>query len=91
MSMTVNELYNEIGVESPMKILSAYNGRVLCYSFNLEKEKHQALGERIILNIWAEINVSKRLGFGNYADVILCAYVDGTPEYEKEYKEAQPI
>ena len=89
MSMTVNELYNEIGVKSPMKILSAYNGRVLCYNFNLENEKHQALGERIILDIWAEINVSKRLGFGNYADVILCAYVDGAPEYEKSVKECR--
>ena len=89
MSMTVNELYNEIGVKSPMKILSAYDGRVLCYNFNPEKEKHQVLGERRILDIWAEINVSKRLGFGNYADVILCAYVDGTPEYEKSVKECR--
>ena len=90
MSMTVNELYSEIGVRSPMKILSAYNGRVLCYNFNPEKEKHQALGERRILDIWAEIRISQSAGFGNFADVILCAYVDGVPEYEKSVKEAQP-
>lgn len=90
MSMTVNELYDEIEVRSPMKILSAYSGKVLCYNFNPEKEKHQALGERRILDIWAEIRVSQNAGFGNFANVILCAYVDGAPEYEKEHKEAQP-
>lgn len=90
MSMTVNELYNEIGVRSPMKILSAYDGRVLCYNFNPEKEKHQVLGERRILDIWAEIKATQNVGYGNYAGVILCAYVDGAPEYEKEHKEAQP-
>ena len=89
MSMTVNELYSEIGIQSPMKILSSYNGKVLCYNFSPEKEKHQALGERIILDIWAEIRISQNAGFGNFADVILCAYVDGAPEYEKKYKEAQ--
>lgn len=60
MSMTVNELYSEIGIQSPM------------------------------IDIWAEIKVNKCGGYGNYADVILCAYVDGAPEYEKEHKEAQP-
>ena len=90
MSMTVNELYSEIGVRSPMKILDAYNGRVLCYNFNPDKEKHQALGERRILDIWAEIRISQSAGFGNFADVILCAYVDGVPEYEKSVKEARP-
>ena len=90
MSMTVNELYSEIGIQSPMKILSSYNGKVLCYNFSPEKEKHQALGKRKILDIWAEIRVNKCAGYGNYADVILCAYVDGAPEYEKEHKEAQP-
>ena len=48
MSMTVNELYSEIGIQSPMKILSSYNGKVLCYNFSPEKEKHQALGKRKI-------------------------------------------
>ena len=89
-SMTVNELYSEIGVRSPMKILDAYNGRVLCYNFRPDKEKHQALGERRILDIWAEIRISQNAGFGNFADVILCAYVEGDPEYEKSVKECQP-
>lgn len=89
MSMTVNELYSEIRVRSPMKILSAYNGRVLCYNFNPEKEKHQALGEREIQYIRAETRISQNAGFGNFADVILCAYVEGYPEYEKSVKECQ--
>lgn len=88
--MTINELYSELQIQSPMKILSAYSGRVLCYQFDPKKEEHQKLGERKILDIWAEMRVGKRSGYGNYADVILCAYADGRPEYEKDWKEATP-
>ena len=63
---------------------------MLCYNFSPEKEKHQALGKRKILDIWAEIKINKCAGYGNYADVILCAYVDGASEYEKEHKEVHP-
>ena len=45
--MTVNELYNGLQIQSPLKILSAYNGRVLCYNFYPEKEEHKkSLGAR---------------------------------------------
>ena len=87
--MTVIELYNGLQIQSPLKILSAYNGRVLCYNFYPEKEEHKKLGDREIRDLWAEMRVTQRAGFGNYADVILCAFVDGYPEYEKALKEAQ--
>ena len=88
--MTVNELYSELEIQSPMKILSAYNGRVLCHDFKPEKEEHKKLGERKLLDIWAEMRVIQNSGFGNRVDVILCAFVDGSQEYEKELKRANP-
>ena len=87
--MTINELYSKVQIRSPMKILSAYNGRVICYNFNPNKEEHKKLGERQILDIWAEMRVTQNAGFGNRADVIICAYADGFQEYEKALKEAQ--
>lgn len=87
--MTINELYSELQIQSPMKIISAYNGRVLCYNFNPNKEEHKKLGERQIRDIWAEMRVTQKSGFGNYADVILCAFVDGFQEYRKALEEAQ--
>ena len=87
--MTVNELYCNLQIQSPMKILSAYNGRVLCYNFNPQKEQHKKLGDRKLLDIWAEIRVTQNAGFGNRADVIICAFVDGQQEYEKALRAAK--
>lgn len=88
--MTVNELCNEIQIQSPLRLLSAYNGRVLCYEFNPQKDEHKKLGGRKVYDIWAEMRVTQNAGFGNWADVVICAFVDGYPEYEKELKRAMP-
>lgn len=61
--MTINELYSKLQIRSPMKILSAYNGRVICYNFNPNKEEHKKLGKRQILDIWAEMRVTQNSGF----------------------------
>jgi hypothetical protein len=89
-AMTVNELCDNLSIQSPLKILSAYNGKVLCYDFKPGNEKHKEIGERKIDTLWAEMRFTKSSGFGNYADSVLCAFVDGYPEYEKALKEAQP-
>lgn len=88
--MTVNELCDNLSIQSPLKILSAYNGKVLCYDFKPGNEKHKEIGERKIDTLWAEMRFTKSSGFGNYADSVLCAFVDGYPEHEKALKEAQP-
>lgn len=78
--MTVNEFAKICN--SPLKVLSAYNGKVLCYQFN--PDKHAEIGKREISDcVWAEMNVVKS-PFGNYARPIMCCYVNGSVEYEKE-------
>lgn len=67
--------------KSKIKVMSGYNGRVLCYQFH--PEKHAKIGERKLLSVWAELEVTDS-GFGNYCKAIICAYVDGSEEREKE-------
>lgn len=83
--MTVNELYRNLKIKSPLKVLSAYNGKALCFAFDPKRQEHQKIRERQISCIWAELRVVKS-GFGNNADTILCAFVDGNIEYEKEHR-----
>lgn len=83
--MTVNELYRNLKIKSPLKVLSGYNGKVLCFAFDPKRQEHQKIGERRISCIWAELRVVKS-GFGNNADTILCAFVDGGIEYETELR-----
>ena len=66
---------------STLKVLSAYNGKVLCFVF--DETKHLEIAEREITSVWAEIKVTDS-SFGNYAKPIMCAFVDGRIEYEKE-------
>lgn len=66
---------------SPLKVLSAFNGKVLCFAF--DEKKHLEIAEREISSVWAEITVTNS-NFGNYAKPIMCAFVDGRIEYEKE-------
>lgn len=67
--------------KSPLRCISAYNGKILCHQF--KAEKHTEIGEREILDVWADIQVTNSV-FGNYARPILCCYVNGSKEYEKE-------
>lgn len=67
--------------KSPLRCISAYNGKILCYEFNAEK--HTEIGKRELYDVWADMQVTD-CGFGNYARPILCAFVCGAPEYEKE-------
>lgn len=66
---------------SPLKVLSAYNSKVLCFAF--DEKKHLEIAEREVVSVWAAITVTDSV-FGNYAKPIMCAYVDGRIECEKE-------
>lgn len=78
--MTVLELYETLSSETSLKVLSAYNGKLLCSKFN--EKKHAKIGEREVVKAWAEIFVRK-VAYGNMAYPIVCAYA--RPEWEKEH------
>lgn len=80
--MTVNEL--SVLIRCKLKVLSGYNGIVLCKSFS--PDKHIKIGEREVLSIWAECEISKNISYGNTARPIICVYTEGREEYEKERK-----
>lgn len=83
--MTVNEFYNSgemFHCASVLKVLSAYNGKVLCRSF--DPKKHTEIGKRELRSFWADMEVS-RSGFSVYSHPIICCHADGRPEYEKEH------
>ena len=67
--------------KSKIKVISGYNGKVLCFRF--QPEKHSAIGKRELLTVWAELEVINS-GFGNCCQPILCVYVDGHEELAKE-------
>lgn len=77
--MTVQELYKVS--RSHIKIMSGYNGKVLCYQYS--PEKHKKLSEREILSIWSEVKVITCSG-GDYAKAIISVFVNGSEEYKKE-------
>lgn len=79
--MTVKEFFDTFNVQSTVKILSSYNGRVLCYKFN--SEKHKDIGEREIRTVFADLSVQEK-SFGKHADPIISLYVNGHEDYEKE-------
>ena len=78
--MTLSEFY-EHHCKSDLKVLSAFNGKVLCRNFN--PQKHVEIADREVHSVWAEIVVTTRCSFGNYAKPIICVYVDGRKEYEE--------
>lgn len=82
--MTLQE-FREYHCRSELKVMSAYNGKVLCKDFN--EKKHAHLADREVHSVWAECVSTKGLGFGNIAKPIICVYVDGKPEAEKALAE----
>lgn len=80
--MKLNELLEaNINFCSPLEVRSAFNGRVLCKNF--DRKKHIEIGERELVSLWAS---TKKRGDdpGSWIYPMLCCYVDGRPEYEKE-------
>ena len=81
--MTVLELFNQCEIKSELRVLSAYNSKILCYDF--DPERHLKIGQREVRNVWADM-VIKEMPFGKYAVPIICAFADGSEEYEKEQR-----
>lgn len=78
--MTVAE-FKKHYCQSKLKIMSGYNGKVLCQDY--DDKKHPHIADREIDCVWAEIKIVKST-FGDYAEPIMCAYVDGKQEYMKD-------
>ena len=68
--------------QRPLKVMSGFNGKVLCHRFN--EKKHPAIGAREVVSLWAEIAVINS-GFSSSATATLCVYVNGHEEAAKRY------
>jgi len=59
---------------SVIKVKDGWDGKVLCYRYQVDKHNH--LADREVLGVWAEIDVAKRThGFDSFAKPIICVYV----------------
>ena len=66
-----------------IKVMSGYNGKLLCKRF--DEKKHPHIADRVVTSVWAEIVASKSMCFDNIAMPILCVFVNGKKEYEEEH------
>lgn len=80
--MTVRE-FSDL-CHSKIKVMSAYNGKILCKAFN--PEKHTEICEREVISIWCEIEATKPSGYYNIASPVMCVYADGIKEYYEANK-----
>lgn len=64
-----------------IRLLSGYNGKILCRSY--DANKHKDLGEREVLCLWPDIRISEH-SFGNFTRPFLGVFVDGHVEAEKD-------
>ena len=71
--MTVKELYEGCEVRSNLKVIDGATGKVLCYAYRPEEQKHEKIGRMRVLNLWAEMQTVNS-PFGNYARPYMCAY-----------------
>lgn len=77
--MTVAELAKV--AQTSMKVMSAYNGKVLCHRF--DTKKHREIGEREVRAVCADLCILNG-AFSKQCTPMLCVYADGTEECYKE-------
>ena len=69
--------------QTDIKVMSGFNGKVLCKRFN--PKKHIEIASREIVSVWSEIRVSKHIGYSNAAFAEICVYVNGKKECDEFY------
>lgn len=79
--MKLKELYEGVNFYSLVEVRSGFNGKVLCRNF--DPKKHSEIGERELVSMWADTK-KHRNDLGAPVCPVLCCYVDGRPEYERE-------
>lgn len=69
--------------QTDIKVMSGFNGKVLCKRFN--PKKHTEIAEREIISVWSEIRANKPMGYRNAAFAEICVYVNGKKECGEFY------
>ena len=69
--------------QTDIKVMSGFNGKVLCKRFN--PKKHTEIASREIVSVWSEIETSKPMGYRNFAHANICVFVNGANEYNEHY------
>lgn len=65
-----------------LKVLSAFNGKVLCHKF--KPEKHIEIADRNVKSLWADlITYNSGCDYHKRVKPILCVFVDGKKEYDE--------
>lgn len=80
--MTVEQFHKHFA-NSPIKVMSGYNGKVLARQYNPKKHKH--ISNREVISVWSEVEVQNSNGYRQTVRPILCIYVHGKEEYEAEH------
>lgn len=78
--MTVQALY-KVSKYDTIRVVSGYDGRVLCYKFN--PDKHPEIASRDIVRVYAGIDSNGSSVNFISAKAYICAVVDGSIEFEK--------
>lgn len=86
--MTLNDFVRQVNLHSTITVRSGYNEKILCRKFDIDK--HYEIGERELISVWAD---TVKTGYGPSYNIvpILCCYVDGKPEYDKEVAKTQGV
>ena len=66
---------------TPIWVVSAFNGKVLCKGFKDSNKKHEAIGQREVVRIDAKQRIMG--GVGSFAVPYISLSVDGFEEWQK--------
>lgn len=69
--------------KTDIKVMSGFNGKVLCKRF--DPKKHTEIANREIVSVWSEIEASKSSGYRNFAYTNICVFVNGAKECNEHY------
>ena len=69
--------------QTDIKVMSGFNGKVLCKRFN--PKKHTEIAQREVISVWSEIEAEKTMGYQNFAHTKICVYVNGAKECNEHY------
>ena len=69
--------------KTDIKVMSGFNGKVLCKRF--DPKKHTEIASREIVSVWSEIEASKSMGYRNFAHANMCVFVNGARECNDNY------
>ena len=64
--------------QTDIKVMSGFNGKILCKRFN--PQKHTEIADREVVAVWSEIRSNKSMGYSNSAFAEICVYVNGAKE-----------